>query len=246
MATPRRRRAAGEPLRVGLLLCDHLDPEVAEVDGDYTELYPAVFEPAGVSLHVFDATVGDLPASTADFDGWITSGSRRSAYEEEGWILEVRDVIATLAEEERPQAGICFGHQLTALALGGEVRRSDAGWGVGVKTFEVVSRPPWMDPDAESFSLLMSHQDQVTRLPSDAELVATSDYCPVGSYRIGEHVFCVQGHPEFTRGLSKVLTERRREKLGEQVADEALASLDKPLDHERVVRWMANLFAGSW
>lgn len=244
--TPRSRRGAGEPLRVGLLLCDHLDPEVAAVDGDYTELYPAAFEPAGVSLHVFDATAGELPASTADFDGWVTSGSRRSAYEDEGWISDVREVIAALAEEERPQVGICFGHQLTALALGGDVARSDAGWGVGVKTFDVTAPAPWMERDAESFSILMSHQDQVVELPSDAELVATAHYCPVGSYRVGDHVFCVQGHPEFTPGLSRVLTQRRRAALGDDVADAALASLERPLDHPRVVRWMADMLGQRW
>lgn len=231
-------------LRVGLLLCDHLDPEVAAVDGDYTELYPAAFGPAGVDLVVFEATRGDLPASTGDLDGWITSGSRHSAYEDEPWIHDLRGLIARLADEERPHVGICFGHQLTALALGGRVERADVGWGVGVRAFDVVAPAPWMDPDAATFRILMSHRDQVTGLPADAELVATAGYCPVGAYRVGDHVFCVQGHPEFTPDLSRTLTTRRRADIGEDTADAALASLAQPLDHARVVGWMARMLRG--
>jgi GMP synthase (glutamine-hydrolysing) len=226
-------------LRVGLLLCDHLDPEVAAIDGDYTELYPAAFAPAGIDLQVFDVTAGDLPASTDDFDGWVTSGSRRSAYEDADWIPELRSLVRRLADEERPQVGICFGHQVAALALGGDVARAEGGWGVGAREFDVVAPAPWMEPDAAPFRILMSHQDQVVRLPADAELVATADYCPVGAYRVGERLFCVQGHPEFTPGVSRSLTTRRRAVIGDEAADVALRSLERPLDHARVVGWMA-------
>lgn len=236
---------SGPPASVGLLLCDHLDDEVAAVDGDYTELYPAAFAPAGVELHIFDVTAGDLPASTGDFDGWLVSGSRRSAYEDADWIPELRDLVRTLAEEERPTVGVCFGHQVAALALGGEVARATGGWGVGAREFEVVAPAPWMERDAGSFRILMSHQDQVVRLPADAELVASADYCPVGAYRIGDRLFCVQGHPEFTRGVSRTLTVRRREVLGGEVADAALRSLEHPLDHDRVVGWAAAVLRGA-
>ena len=93
----------------------------------------------------------------------MTSGSRRSAYEDEPWIEDVGELIARLAAERRPHVGICFGHQLTARALGGEVEPAAAGWGVGGRTFDVVDAAPWMEPDVERFTMLTSHQDQVTR-----------------------------------------------------------------------------------
>jgi GMP synthase-like glutamine amidotransferase len=236
--------APDERLRVGLLLCDHLDPDAADAaGGDYTVLFPRRFEPHGLDLHVFDATVGDLPASTSDCDAWITSGSRRSATDQEGWIVQLRDLLADLASEERPQAGICFGHQLTALALGGEVQRAAVGWGAGLRAFDVVAAPAWMEDDdgaaPERFALLMSHQDQVVGLPPGAEVVATADYCPVGAYRVAHHVFCLQGHPEFVPGLSRHLTTVRRQVLGDDVADAAIASLDGPADQDRVAGWIA-------
>jgi GMP synthase-like glutamine amidotransferase len=85
----------------------------------------------------------------------------------------------------------------------------------------------------------MSHRDQVVGLPADAEVVATADYCPVGAYRVGDHVFCVQGHPEFVPGLSRHLTSVRRGVLGDEVADAALASLDGPSDQDLTAGWIA-------
>ncbi len=235
---------ADDRISVGLILCDHLDPGPAAVAGDYPVLYPAAFEPHGLDIRVYDATAGELPSDLDECSAWIISGSRRSAYEDEGWILDVKDLIARIESERRPQAGICFGHQLAALALGGDVQRAEVGWGVGARTFDVVAPAPWMDGSA-SFSILMSHRDQVTRLPDGAELVATADYCPVGAYRVGDHLFCVQGHPEFVPELSATLMERRREVIGDEVVAAGLASLRPPApppDQSLVAGWIAEFF----
>ena len=96
--------------------------------------------------------------------------------------------------------------------------------------------------DATGFDILMSHQDQVVELPPDAELLATADYCPVGAYRVADHVFCVQGHPEFVPALSATLAERRRERIGDETVDAALTSLARPLDHARIVEWIGRFY----
>ncbi len=36
--------------------------------------------------------------------------------------------------------GVCFGHQIVADALGGVVRKSEKGWGVGRHTYDIVGR----------------------------------------------------------------------------------------------------------
>ena len=229
-------------MSIGLLLCDHLDPEVAEAVGDYTELYPEAFGRVGVELRIYEATRGELPSSLDECEGWITSGSRASSYEDEQWIHDLAELQRALAEARRPQVGICFGHQLLARALGGHVELASVGWGVGGRTFEISAPAPWMDPAPERFTILMSHRDQVTRLPEGAQLVAGAEYCPVGAYRIEDHVFCVQGHPEFVPELSRILMERRREAIGEHVVAAGLSSLEGPLDQDLVIDWIARFF----
>jgi len=229
------------PLRIGLLLCDHLDEDVIAQVGDYTELYPAVFDPEGVELTVYEVTRGQFPERLDAHDGWIVSGSRRSTYEDEPWIHDLEDLVRRIVAERRRLVGICFGHQMTAQALGGLVEPAEVGWGVGVKAFDVVAAPAWMEP-VEDFTILMSHRDQVTRLPEGAELIASADYCPVGAYRIDDHVFCVQGHPEFVPELSRILLAKRREVIGPEVADAAVDTLDDRIDSARIVGWMAEFF----
>lgn len=227
-------------VRIGLLLCDHLDPDVAAQVGDYTELFPRAFGPAGLDLQVFDATRHEFPDDLDACDGWIVSGSRRSAYEDEGWIHRLEDLVRTLVEQRRPLVGICFGHQLIAQALGGTVERAEVGWGVGARRFDVVEPAEWMRAErANAFSILMSHRDQVTSLPEGARVIAAAQYCPIGAYRIGDRVFCVQGHPEWVPELSRLLMGRRREVIGTDVVDAGFRSLEEPLDQGLVVRWIA-------
>ena len=235
--------AGGRPaIEVGLLLCDQLDPDVAEVAGDYTHLYGTAYAPAGIGFRIYDVTAGEFPSSTGECAAWMISGSRHSAGDDLDWITRTGEFIRALADERRPQVGICFGHQLAALALGGRVDRAEVGWGVGVRHFDLVADAPWIDADATGFDILMSHQDQVVALPPGAELLASADYCPVGAYRVADHVFCVQGHPEFVPALSASLAERRRGRIGDETVDAALASLTRPLDHARIVEWIGRFY----
>jgi len=237
-ARPEDRR-----LQVGLLLCDHLDDDMAALAGDYPVLFPERFGPVGLDLRIYECTAGEFPARTDECDAFITSGSRFSAYDDLDWVRELNAFQRRLFDDGVRQVGICFGHQTIAQALGGRVEKA-AGWGVGVKTFEIVAAAPFLDPAAPSFNILMSHQDQVVELPAGAELLATADYCPVGGYRVGDLVLCVQGHPEFVPALSRGLLGKRRDRIGAEVCDSALASLSLPLDHDTVAAWMARFLAG--
>jgi GMP synthase-like glutamine amidotransferase len=229
--------------QVGLLLCDHLDPDMADLVGDYPVLFPDRFGPVGLDLRVYECTRGEFPERTDECDGFITSGSRHSAYEDLDWIRELNAFQRRLVDDGVKQVGICFGHQTIAQALGGKVEKA-AGWGVGVKTFDVVAEVPCMDPGREQFHILMSHQDQVVELPDGADVIATADYCPVGGWVLEDLVFCVQGHPEFVPELSRGLLGKRRERIGAEACDPALESLSTPLDHDTVARWMARFLAG--
>ena len=106
--TEERSAGTAAPLRIGLLLCDHLDDDVAAQVGDYTELYPAVFGPAGVELSVYEVTRGQFPDRLDAHDGWIVSGSRRSTYEDEPWIHELEDLVnlAVNGEIQEPASGL--------------------------------------------------------------------------------------------------------------------------------------------
>ena len=78
------------------------------------------------ALH--QASIGRVPK----FDGFIITGSAFGVYDKCPWITKLLKIIKKIADTEIPLVGICFGHQAIAEALGGKVKKSDKGWGIGV------------------------------------------------------------------------------------------------------------------
>ena len=156
--------------------------------------------------------------------------------DEDQWIINLGAFLVDVVESKRPLVAICFGHQLLARALGGAVVRAMQGWGIGPKRFVLSDPPDWLSEAGGTFEVLMSHRDQVVEVPAGARVFATSQYCPVGAYVIGENVFSVQGHPEFVASLSRVLIERRRGLIDASVCDEALERLGGAWSDEEIKR----------
>lgn len=48
----------------------------------------------------------------------------------------------------------------------------------------------------ETFEAFVGHKEAISRLPRHAVLLAGSPTCPVQAFRIGEHVYATQFHPE--------------------------------------------------
>ena len=58
-------------------------------------------------------------------------------------------------------------------------------------------------------------------------------------FALGERAIGLQPHPEFTASISaRPSWAARRDLIGEGRADEALASLDAPLDRDLVAGWI--------
>jgi hypothetical protein len=86
--------------------------------------------------------------------------------------------------------------------------------------------------------LVASHKDQVLKLPEGAEVFASSDFCPVSGFTLGDEVLTIQGHPELSAEYSEALMGVRRQLLGEDVYQAGINSLQKSTDERLFVRWM--------
>lgn len=135
--------------------------------------------------------------------------------------------------------GICFGHQLIAKALGGKVIKSPKGWGVGMSQNQIYQLKEWMRPSLNCFNLLVSHQDQVIELPTGAEILAGSDFCPNYMMQIGSF-FSVQGHPEFTKSYSRDLMVSREDSVNEIEFAKGMKSLELHEDDTIIAQWIVN------
>jgi GMP synthase (glutamine-hydrolysing) len=223
-------------MKLGLLVCDHVRPELISVSGDYPDMFRRLFEGHDdVDLVIYDAIDGEIPADPSECDAWITTGSRHSVNDDEPWIRRLEDFVREVAETGIPFVGICFGHQLIARALGGSVVESDRGWGIGIK--EVV-----VEDDlglGSSYRILNSHRDQVEQLPPGAKILGWNEHCPVAMFGVGESMIGIQGHPEFETGYARALMQMRRGTvIGEETVDTALGTLGMKPDSGRIADWI--------
>ena len=77
-------------MNIGLLVCDHVLPELSVHHGDYPKMFGDLLpEMQMTPIYICD---GEQP-NLADFDAFISTGSKRSVYEEEDWILDLADLM---------------------------------------------------------------------------------------------------------------------------------------------------------
>jgi GMP synthase-like glutamine amidotransferase len=228
-------------VRVGLLVCGHVREEFRSLAGDYPQMFAGLF--AGhpdIELRPYDLTAGEFPTSTAECAAWIGTGSRWSVNDDVPWIRRLEDLVAAFVGEGRRFVGVCFGHQMIGRALGGEVARSERGWGVGVKEVGVHLTEDWMTPPAPSYRVLNSHADQIVRASDGIRVLGSNEHCPISMLAVGDHVLGIQGHPEFVPGYARALMEGRRGRLiPEEVVDAGLGTLAEPVDRELLAGWIA-------
>ena len=97
-----------------------------------------------------------------------------------------------------PILGICYGAQLVAQQLGGEVARGGKGeYGRTELTVTGDSPPGLLADQPADQTVWMSHFDGITRVPDGFVATATSDGAPVAALESpGRRIWGVQYHPE--------------------------------------------------
>lgn len=228
---------------IGILKADSVREEFQPEFGDYPYMFQELISKAATSpieFRTWDVVQEEYPQRLGECDAYLITGSKASVYDDEPWIHRLRDFVVEMHEARTKLIGICFGHQMVAQALGGRTDPADVGWGVGVHESHVIRKDDFMDPPLSSFSLLVSHKDQVSKLPDHATLLARSDFCPFSMFRIDDHILAFQGHPEFCKGYSRALMEMREEILGEEKFTTGMASLQMETQEQIIARWILN------
>lgn len=196
------------------------------------------FETVPVKDNVF-------PESIDAYDGYVITGSPASVGGDDPWIARLLDFIRAAEARKIPQFGACFGHQALALALGGEVKKAKAGWGLGTAVTRYERFAPWMQPQKREVTLYSAHKEQVTRLPERAENLGGDDFCPIGSFRIGNHVFTTEYHPEMTAPFMTGLVEEMVDILPPETLEKARITVRQPEEGRFFAQWIVNFLKGE-
>src|SRR3954470_10681324 len=135
-------------MKIAILETGRPPGDLAKRFGDYPAMFGQLLGP-GFEIESLDVEAGQLPDPGAH-GAYLITGSPAGVYEPLPWIAPLQDFIR-LAGQAR-MVGICFGHQVMAEALGGQVVKSEKGWGAGLHRYDVVRREAWMD-DARAIAV---------------------------------------------------------------------------------------------
>jgi GMP synthase (glutamine-hydrolysing) len=231
-------------MRMMILVAGNAMPHIAARRGDYDAWIRATTGDAWRGSWVSHDVRADAPLPRPeDADAFVITGSSSSVTERAPWMLRAEGFIRELEQAHVPLLGICFGHQMVAQALGGEVRRNPRGREIGTVRVERAVDDALFAGLPSSFDVNATHVDSVVRVPPRAEVLASTSLDPVTAFRVGPSVRAVQFHPEFDADAIRGYLEARAHLVREEGNDPAvlLAAIHEDTQGKDVLRNFARM-----
>lgn len=150
------------------------------------------------TIRVFEGET--LPAPDAGTAAIIT-GSWSMVTDREPWSEALSDWIRQAMALNAPLFGVCYGHQLMAHALGGQVDFHPGGREIGSQTITLLpdaSEDPLLADAPATFTAQLTHMQTVAIPPLGAKVLAQSEHDAHQILRYGPNAISTQFHPEFT------------------------------------------------
>ncbi len=148
---------------------------------------------------------------TSNLKGIILGGSPCSVNDADAPQIDLQKILGKI-----PVLGICYGAQLMAKILGGEVAKS-ASREYGRARLRIADEHIHLH-ELNNSQIWMSHGDSILKLPETFEIKGTTDHIPVAFYQskkdaYAQPVWGVQFHPEVTH------SEKGKEFIGQFLFD---------------------------
>lgn len=180
--------------------------KIPEQCGTTAQWFLKVLSEIGKKAEVVRPYLGEelpLPTTVA---GAIITGSWSMVTDNEAWSERTAEWIRQALFFDIPLFGVCYGHQLMAYALGGEVGDNPEGGEKGTFTVSLTEkgrRNLLLDGFPAAFPAYLFHQQSVITPPSGCDVLASSENDSCQILRYGTTAFSVQFHPEFTAEILK-------------------------------------------
>jgi GMP synthase (glutamine-hydrolysing) len=164
---------------------------VVDFGAQYAQLIARRVREAHVYSEIVPRDISAAEVRELDPAGIILSGGPASVYADDAYELD-RQIL----ELGIPVLGICYGHQVLAHALGGDVVHTEHAE-YGRTELTAVPASVLFSELPERQDVWMSHRDAVVKPPPGFRVTASTDSSPVAAMEDLDRGFCgVQFHPE--------------------------------------------------
>jgi GMP synthase (glutamine-hydrolysing) len=211
---------------------------ILDFGSQYTQLIARRVRELNVycEIHPFNK----VPTLTADIKGVILSGSPCSVRQE-----NAPGVDLSLFRGKVPLLGVCYGAQLMAQQLGGNVAASKIREYGRAKLSKVDHHNELLKEISLDSQVWMSHGDTIESVPSTFEVIASTSSVRVAAYQIAnEKTFGIQFHPEVThstegknllRNFVVHICDCAQDWTPDQFIETTIADLKSKLGNDKVV-----------
>lgn len=204
------------------------------------------WQSGGLDIDVLSLADGDVvppPEAVAGWDGVVVMGGPMGANDdaEFPWIADVKRLLAQTSSDGVPTLGVCLGHQLLAVACGGQVARNDAGIQAGLRRVELrpgAQADPLHGGLGDDSVAVQWNNDVVVELPVGATVLASTPEGVPQAIRTGTRAWGVQFHPEVDVRTVRDWADRDVQdgSVSPVLADQLLAEIERA-DASLVACW---------
>ncbi|WP_426687336.1 glutamine amidotransferase [Rhodanobacter ginsengiterrae] len=173
-------------------------------------------------LRVVDVANGEALPALEEVAGAIITGSAAMVTERAPWSERTAGWIRDAMDISLPLFGVCYGHQLMAHALGGQVGYLPGGREIGTQSINLTDAGK-VDSLAhglpQSFRAHTTHEQSVLEAPAGAVVLARSARDPHQWLRYGPQALSVQFHPEFNAEVMRAYVRRKHADMSREGSD---------------------------
>ena len=197
---------------------------------------------AGCRLDVRRPYAGDaLPDDLSGHDAFLVLGGSMGAHDDQDhpWLPATRALVRDAVDRRTPTLGICLGHQLVAVALGGTSERNPRGQMLGLQELgwtDEVTADGLLGAVATTRTGIFWNDDIVSRVPEGTVTLAQTPDGQLQAARFAPAVWGVQLHPEVDEAILRAWAEEDPDRYAEGVLEDVLARI-AVASHELVAGW---------
>jgi GMP synthase (glutamine-hydrolysing) len=164
---------------------------ILDFGGQYTHLIANRIRRLGVYSEIVENSISASACSR--YKGIILSGGPHSVLEDDRPAFDT-----AILKIPVPILGLCYGHQIMAISLGGKVCRGMQRE-YGIARMRVLNKTGLFKGLDDLEQIWMNHGDAVEKLPSGFETIASTQTCEITAMgNFSEKKFGLQFHPEVT------------------------------------------------
>lgn len=199
-------------------------PDLKQSAGDFEDWIIRASGLGAGDIAIIDAVAGEALPPLAGVSGIIITGSHAMITDRLPWMRAVSAWLVAALNQTIPVLGICFGHQLLADSLGGQVAYHPQGPEIGTVAINLTAageQDVLLGALPGQFMAHATHAQSVSKLPANALCLAGNAHEPHHAFRIGANAWGVQFHPEFSAAIMRVYLDAQSQTLLDHGVDVA-------------------------